>query len=30
MAAFNHVTQTVLANSNITKALREDGIKEIG
>jgi hypothetical protein len=30
MAAFNHVTQTVLANANITKALREDGIKEIG
>jgi hypothetical protein len=30
MAAFNHVTQNVLANSNITKALREDGIKEIG
>jgi hypothetical protein len=30
MAAFNHVTQNVLANPNITKALREDGIKEIG
>jgi hypothetical protein len=30
MAAFNHVTQNILANSNITKALREDGIKEIG
>jgi hypothetical protein len=29
MAAFNHVTQGVLANANITKALREDGIKEI-
>jgi hypothetical protein len=29
MAAFNHVTQIVLANANITKALREDGIKEI-
>jgi hypothetical protein len=30
MAAFNHFTQVVLANTNITKALREDGIKEIG
>jgi hypothetical protein len=30
MAAFNHVTQTVLANANITNALREDGINEIG
>ena len=30
MAAFNHVTQNVLADPNITKALREDGIKEIG
>jgi hypothetical protein len=30
MAAFNHVTQNVLANSNVTKELREDGIKEIG
>jgi hypothetical protein len=29
MAAFNHVTQIVLVNANITKALREDGIKEI-
>jgi hypothetical protein len=29
MAAFNHVTQNVLANANITKSLREDGIKEI-
>jgi hypothetical protein len=30
MAAFNHVTQNVLANNNVTKALRKDGIKEIG
>jgi hypothetical protein len=29
MAAFNHITQNVLANPNVTKALREDGIKEI-
>jgi hypothetical protein len=29
MAAFNHVAQIVLANVNITKALREGGIKEI-
>jgi hypothetical protein len=29
MAAFNHVTQIVLANANITKVLREDGINEI-
>jgi hypothetical protein len=30
MAAFNHVTEIVLANTNITKALRVDCIKEIG
>jgi hypothetical protein len=30
MAAFNHITQNVLANANVTKALREDGVKEIG
>jgi hypothetical protein len=29
MASFNHVIQFVLANANITKALREDDIKEI-
>jgi hypothetical protein len=29
MAAFNPVTQIVLGNANIIKALREDGIKEI-
>jgi hypothetical protein len=30
MAAFIHITQNVLANANVTKALREDGVKEIG
>jgi hypothetical protein len=30
MVAFNHITQNVLANANVTRALREDGIKEIG